>query len=855
MLDNETKQRINSARQILVGKVPDPKAQVEQITTALIYKFMDDMDRENEDLGGKASFFTGALKKFSWGKMMSRANSGEQRWDLYTRALVEFSKAKHVPELFRTIFKGAFLPYRDPETLNLFLKEIAGFSYGNSENLGNAFEYLLSILGSQGDAGQFRTPRHIIDFIVEVVNPGKSDKILDPACGTAGFLISAYKHIQRINASNYDEKKYKPVFTIKDPEAVYGETPKVSGLSPDDRKKLTGNVVGYDISPDMVRLSLVNMYLHGFPTPEIFEYDTLTYEDRWGDNFDVILANPPFMTPKGGIRPHSRFQVKAKRAEVLFVDYIAEHLTINGKAGIIVPEGIIFQSSNAYKALRKMLVEDNYLWAVVSLPAGVFQPYSGVKTSILFLDKQAAKKSDEIIFVKVENDGFDLGAQRRQIDKNDLPEAYNILKNFLKGGEFVELKQNRLVNRVKKKEIAENGEYNLTGDRYREAVDYSRVKWPMVKLGDVCEFIRGPFGGSLKKEIFKKDGFLVYEQYHAINNDFSFGRYFIDKNKFDEMKRFEVKSGDLLMSCSGTMGKIAIVPDNFKKGIVNQALLKLTPKDNINNIYLKMLLISDAVQSNSIQNEAGAGIKNVASVKILKKIQIPIPPLEVQREIVAELESYQKVIDGARQVVENWKPRIKIDPDWEMVKLGDVCEKIMDGTHFSPNNSVVGEKLYITAKNIKEAGIDLSNITYISQKDHQKIYKRCPLIFGDVLYIKDGATAGIATINTIKEDFSLLSSVAVLRGTKDKLNNLFLCFYLNSPKGKERMLSNIGGVAITRLTLTKINKATIPLPPLKTQKQIVAEIEKEQKSIEEVKKLIEIHEQKIKDRIAEVWGE
>lgn len=204
-------------------------------------------------------------------------------------------------------------------------------------------------------------------------------------------------------------------------------------LTPDERKQLARNIVGYDISPDMVRLSLVNMYLHGFHTPQIYEYDTLTYEDRWNEIFDVILANPPFMSPKGGIRPHSRFQIQANRSEVLFVDYIAEHLTINGRAGIIVPEGIIFQSAKAYKTLRKNLVENWGLFAVVSLPPGIFNPYSGVKTSILFLDRSRAKRTDEILFVKVENDGFDLGAQRRKIDKNDLPEAYRILKKWQKG--------------------------------------------------------------------------------------------------------------------------------------------------------------------------------------------------------------------------------------------------------------------------------------------------------------------------------------------------------------------------------------------------------------------------------------
>jgi len=155
-------------------------------------------------------------------------------------------------------------------------------------------------------------------------------------------LISAYKHVM---ASN--EKDGRPGGALK----------------PSERKKLADNIRGYDISPDMVRLSLVNLYLHGFATPNIFEYDTLTSEERWTDTADVILANPPFMSPKGGIKPHKHFSVQSNRSEVLFVDYMAEHLTPNGRAAIIVPEGIIFQSAGAYKQLRKYLIEHNFLWA------------------------------------------------------------------------------------------------------------------------------------------------------------------------------------------------------------------------------------------------------------------------------------------------------------------------------------------------------------------------------------------------------------------------------------------------------------------------------------------------------------
>lgn len=474
MLDSETKRRIDTARDILVGKVPDPKSQVEQITIALIYKFMDDMDAEAEEMGGKRSFFVGEYEKFSWVKLMSPAMGGYDVLNLYGEAIDKMTRNEGVPQLFRDIFKNAYLPYRDPETLKLFLKTINEFNYDHSEKLGDAFEYLLSVLGSQGDAGQFRTPRHVIDFMVKVVDPQKDESILDPACGTAGFLISAYKHVLAMNE--------------KDGKAG-------GALKPAERTKLANNIRGYDISPDMVRLSLVNLYLHGFATPNIYEYDSLTSEERWDEYADVILANPPFMSPKGGIKPHKRFSVQSNRSEVLFVDYMAEHLTPNGRAAIIVPEGIIFQSAGAYKQLRKYLIESNYLWAVVSLPAGAFSPYSGVKTSILLLDRSLAKKTDQVLFVKVEADGFDLGAQRRQIDRDDLPDALNTLRSWHKAvldgqpDSFVPTIDSALL--VSASRLAENDDYNLSADRYREVKTAISQSWSMVALGELCTIRTG----------------------------------------------------------------------------------------------------------------------------------------------------------------------------------------------------------------------------------------------------------------------------------------------------------------------------------------------------------------------------
>ena len=480
MLDTDTKRRIDTARDILVGKVPDPKSQVEQITIALIYKFMDDMDAEAEEWGGRRTFFAGEFERYGWPKLMRAGLGGHDTLNLYAEAIAKMPENPGIPLLFREIFKNAYLPYRDPETLRAFLKTIDEFTYDHSERLGDAFEYLLSVLGSQGDAGQFRTPRHIIDFMVEVVDPKKDETVLDPACGTAGFLISAYKHIRSAHSGE-------------------GAVP----LTPDENGALARNFTGYDISPDMVRISLVNLYLHGFVDPHIHEYDTLTSQERWNEVADIILANPPFMSPKGGIRPHDRFSVQSKRSEVLFVDYMAEHLTARGRAAIIVPEGIIFQSQGAYRQLRKMLVEE-YLVAVVSLPAGVFNPYSGVKTSILVLDKALARRADTIAFLKVENDGFGLGAQRREIEKNDLPTAAAELAEYLhrlREGEPVKETPTTLGHVVEKSRVAANGDYNLSGERYRDG-STRHSAYNHVALGDIVEvldYLRRPITRSDRK--------------------------------------------------------------------------------------------------------------------------------------------------------------------------------------------------------------------------------------------------------------------------------------------------------------------------------------------------------------------
>ena len=829
MLDADTKRRIDTARDILVGKVPDPKSQVEQITIALIYKFMDDMDAISEELGGERSFFAGEFGRYSWSKLMQPGLGGHEMLGLYAEAIVRMDQNAGIPQLFRDIFSNAFLPYRDPETLRVFLKEIDGFTYDNSERLGDAFEYLLSVMDSQGDAGQFRTPRHIIDFIVSIVDPKKEDVVLDPACGTAGFLISSFKHIL---AANTDADGN-------------------STLTPDDRARLARNLMGYDISPDMVRLSLVNMYLHGLVEPHIYEYDTLTSEERWNEFADVVLANPPFMSPKGGIRPHKRFSVESKRSEVLFVDYMAEHLNAGGRAGIIVPEGIIFQSQNAHKQLRKKLVEES-LVAVVSLPGGVFNPYSGVKTSILLLDKALARKTDRIAFFKVENDGYDLGAQRRPIEKNDLPQVQDEIVIYLQGlradetagdsqsaqtalaaesrAEYV-TEGSRATNGliVKKERVAEDGEYNLGGERYRVKRFERNSSWPLVSLGEIAEYING---FAFKPTDWKPKGTKIIR----IQNLTGSSSKFNFSVRTDVPSKYMVQRGDLLISWSATIGFYIW---NDEDSYLNQHIFKVVPKPTILKKYL--YYCKENIISEITENVHGNTMRHITKGRF-ESIQIPLPPLDVQQEIVAEIEGYQKVIDGARAVVENYRPHIHVDPDWPMVKLGDFCEIVMGQSPSGTTYNKVGNGVPLINGPV-EFGPESFSETLINQFTTAPT-KMCQK--GDLILCVRGSTTG--RMNIAGYSGCIGRGVAAIRS---RTSQKWVNYVIHTLRDQIYRLGS--GSTFPNVSRISIAEFPIPVPPSNVQEDLVKEFEAERATVAANRDLIERMEKKIQRVVGRLW--
>ena len=613
--NGNNRQQINNARDALVGIIPDPKGQVEQITTALVYKYLDKLDSDSVAIGGRRTYFVGTTAEFSWKNLLAPSLTGDQRLLLYRRAVEGMAESGKLGEVFGEMMRGASSPFQNARVLQTFLHAIDELDCDNTENLGDAYEHLLSIMGTQGDAGQFRTPRHIIDFIVAAVAPQKNERVLDPACGSAGFLVAAYAHVMRHGGN----------------------------LSPYDMRKLNDNIVGYDIDAGMVRLAKVNLFLHNIKNPHVREYDSLSDDSLWEENYKVILANPPFMTPRGGIQPHGHFMVRANRSEVLFVDYIAEHLLQKGRAGVIVPEGIIFKSETAYKTLRKRLVEDWGLWAVVSLPSGVFQPYSGVKTSVLFLDK-TRRDSNKVLFVKVQKDGFDFGANRNPINKDDLPAVLKIMRDY-DGEKSV---RHPLARAVAKTKIAKDGDYSFVADKYRNTAAVGG-KYPAVMLEEVAEFAQckvRKFAGKKKYYATKDIGMQTAKGHSFVSFDNRPGRA-------DCMPQIN----DIGFALMKNTKKVFIVDDGYEGCIFSTGFGFLRPSEKILPLFLFYLVASDEFHCDK-DAKTPDSIMSAIRPKAVMAMRIPLPPLAEQKRIVAKIEGERQTANKYRVLADTMEQEI-----------------------------------------------------------------------------------------------------------------------------------------------------------------------------------------------------
>ena len=407
----------------------DPVTRIQQISFLFFLKMMEEqdiaMEKEEKLTGHKhKSIFAGKNEKFRWS--LWREKTGNTLYKFVRDEVFPFIEDLHNGHTnIRQIFHGAKLLIPDEVTLKRTIEIIdtIEFSRLDTDIKGDLYESLLSSIESAGELGQFLTPRHIIRAIIEMVNPKIGETIFDPACGSAGFLITSYEWLKFKNSDpkNIEDRDGRKI--------GYGDK-----LNKEQWKFLTEKTFhGYDVDPEMVRLALMNLILHGIEGAHIRRKDTVAGAEDEEDlrRFDVVLTNPPFAGKVDRERIKPTLPVKSNKTQVLFLGYVINSLKPNGRAGIILPEGSLFGTNKDDKDIRRYLLENTKLEAVVSMPAGVFQPYAGVKTSFLVFKRKPSPKLDEkeqIWFFDMKGDGSSLSAAKKfgPQYKNDIPKLLEL---------------------------------------------------------------------------------------------------------------------------------------------------------------------------------------------------------------------------------------------------------------------------------------------------------------------------------------------------------------------------------------------------------------------------------------------
>jgi restriction endonuclease S subunit len=471
--------------------------------------------------------------------------------------------------------------------------------------------------------------------------------------------------------------------------------------------------------------------------------------------------------------------------------------------------------------------QDQYhLFAVASLPAGVFNPYSGVKTSILFMDRQLAKKCDSILFLKIENDGFGLGAQRREQIGSDLPDAVNVISDYMKAARSGALNFFKTEEKpcgallVKKEKLAENEEYNLSGDRYRTIEKRVNQKWPMVSLGEVSQVIAGQ---SPEGEYYNDRG--EGTPFYQGKTEFA-DKYIGSPVKWTTQETRIAEKDDILISVRAPVGPVNI---STQRICIGRGLAAIRVSEKILMPYLFTLL---KINEKNIKGNGGAVFDSI-NRKDIEAIPVPLPPLEVQREIVAEIENYQKLIDGARQVVESWKPQIEIDSNWPINILKELAD-IKTGK--------------IDVNKAEENGI------YPFFTCAKEPYRINEFAFDceALLLAGNNATADY-DVKYYKGKFNTYQRTYIITIPNDLILYPYLKIIMESNLG--HLKRNSIGSQTKYLTLGVIQGIQIPLPPIEIQHEIVAKIEAERNVVDGCKDLIALYETKIKKVIDKVWEE
>jgi type I restriction enzyme M protein len=435
------------------GGITNPLTVIEQITFLMYSRMLDMNEKSDQNKLEKNNVqFTRRFNDDQQHLRWSEFSGGLGTDNLYK--LVKDEVFPHFAELagdgtlFSEFMKDAQLMIQKPSLLTKAVSMVSRLPLENKDVKGDLYEYLLSKLTTAGINGQFRTPRHIISTMIELLDVDANHKVCDPACGTAGFLSNTYEFLLKKYSDEdgtYQEKLFnvegKPLLDSKGEQQV---NTIYSGnlFSPEQRQHIDkGMFHGFDFDATMLRVAAMNLIMHGVKAPDIHYQDTLSqrfsenFPNTAKEDFDIILANPPFKgsLDEEDVDPVLLRMVKTKKTELLFVALIQRMLKVGGRSATVVPDGVLFGSSKAHVQLRQHLLDDNQLEAVISLPSGVFKPYAGVSTAILIFTKGAVGagvRTENVWFYDVQADGFSLDDKRNAIEANDLPDLVTQYKAY-----------------------------------------------------------------------------------------------------------------------------------------------------------------------------------------------------------------------------------------------------------------------------------------------------------------------------------------------------------------------------------------------------------------------------------------
>jgi type I restriction enzyme M protein len=407
------RQKIDQLMNVLwAGGVNNPMDSIEQLSYLIFLRLLSERDEQAALIEkGYHRIFSGPWARYSWGNFVTL--TGNELFDTLRGAIERFHELPGLTSTGQELFRNATLKIYDRPTLRAVVQIVADMdldTHNGRDLKGDMYEYLLSKLSQSGTNGQFRTPRHIIDLIVALVNPRAGLRICDPACGTAGFLISAYKHILTANTKPADLAR----------GVIDG-----SLLKPKQWEFLEQHAfTGFDNDANMVKIAILNLYLHQLEKAHIQHHNplTTTFNGQYpGKKFDIILANPPFA---GRVQKESilaDINLDTRDTELLFLKWFIDHLTEGGRAGVIVPNGVLFGSGKSDRKVRELLLTECDLQAVVTFPSGVFKPYSGVGTAVFVFQKGTPTKS--VWFYELTADGYSLDDKRTPIEANDIADV------------------------------------------------------------------------------------------------------------------------------------------------------------------------------------------------------------------------------------------------------------------------------------------------------------------------------------------------------------------------------------------------------------------------------------------------